>query len=44
MLKGSGAIDLRVPDQQTDSYAWTDTVNLADHFDLNEYDSYAASR
>ena len=26
-------------DQQTDSYAWTDTVNLADHFNLTVYDA-----
>jgi predicted nucleic acid-binding protein len=24
-------------DQQTDSYAWTDTLNLADHFNLTIY-------
>jgi predicted nucleic acid-binding protein len=24
-------------DQQTDSYAWTDTLNLADHFNLTVY-------
>ena len=26
-------------DQQTDSYAWTDTLNLADHFRLTVYDA-----
>ena len=26
-------------DQQTDSYAWTVTVNLADHFNLTVYDA-----
>jgi predicted nucleic acid-binding protein len=26
-------------DQQTDSYAWTDTVDLADHFNLTVYDA-----
>jgi predicted nucleic acid-binding protein len=26
-------------DQQTDSYAWTETSNLADHFDLTVYDA-----
>jgi predicted nucleic acid-binding protein len=26
-------------DQQTDSYAWTDTLNLADHFHLTVYDA-----
>ncbi len=26
-------------DQQTDSYAWTDTLNLADHFNLTVYDA-----
>ena len=26
-------------DQQTDSYAWTVTVNLADHFNLTAYDA-----
>jgi predicted nucleic acid-binding protein len=26
-------------DQQTDSYAWTDTLNLADHFQLTVYDA-----
>ena len=26
-------------DQQTDSYAWTDTLNLADHFNLTLYDA-----
>lgn len=26
-------------DQQTDSYAWTDTLNLADHLHLTVYDA-----
>jgi predicted nucleic acid-binding protein len=26
-------------DQQTDSYGWTDTLNLADHFNLTVYDA-----
>jgi predicted nucleic acid-binding protein len=26
-------------DPQTDSYAWTDTLNLADHFNLTVYDA-----
>ena len=26
-------------DQQTDSHAWTDTLNLADHFRLTVYDA-----
>jgi predicted nucleic acid-binding protein len=26
-------------DQQTDSFAWTDTLNLADHFHLTVYDA-----
>ena len=26
-------------DQQSDSYAWTDTLNLADHFRLTVYDA-----
>ena len=26
-------------DQQTDSHAWTDTLNLADHFCLSVYDA-----
>ena len=26
-------------DQQTDSYAWTETLNLADHFNLTLYDA-----
>lgn len=26
-------------DQQTNSYAWTDTLNLADHFRLTVYDA-----
>ena len=26
-------------DQQTDSYAWTDTLNLADRFQLTVYDA-----
>lgn len=26
-------------DQQTDPYAWTDTLNLADHFRLTVYDA-----
>jgi len=26
-------------DQQTDSYAWTDTLNLADHLRLSVYDA-----
>jgi hypothetical protein len=35
--------DLALPDittdQQTDSYAWTDTLNLADRFQLTVYDA-----